>query len=229
MLKYLQRIVDSTFLSAQFDYKTVLYTNGEKFLENAAKESYDIILLDIEMKGISGLEVSKKLQQNRDKSVIVFVTSYEGYIKDAFGLNVYDYILKQECQDKLPDILREIVGQHVFKEKISLKTEFGLKMFNIEDILYLSYNDRFIFLHTEEEETVIRLVYASLLKVKQELPEIYFFQPNNRYIVNMAAIDTFHKGILRIKGTDFDIEISRGKYKEFKDNYLNYLIEGNFL
>ena len=83
----LEKIIDKVLFRLDIDYKLYKYNNASSFFSDHNYD-LDLLFLDIEMGEENGLNVSKALYEKGIKSIIVFVTSYDGYIKDAFGLNL---------------------------------------------------------------------------------------------------------------------------------------------
>lgn len=69
-----------------------LYAGGEEFLE--CGKSYDLLFLDIDMKGINGIETARKIRLKDKKIKIVYVTAYKEYASQAFSVHAFGYLLK---------------------------------------------------------------------------------------------------------------------------------------
>jgi DNA-binding LytR/AlgR family response regulator len=165
------------------------------------------------------------MQEISEDSIIIFITSYEHYIKDAFGINVFDYILKEECQAKLPSAISTILKKmNNKKERYCFKTHEGSRTFNLNDLISieLQYN-RTLLMMTKRKEHI--LSSTSLTKLYRLIASPQICRPNSHHLVNMNYIDEIYKGEIRLKGIAKSIVISRGKYKEIYELYMNYLIE----
>lgn len=218
--KRLEQIINQVLFDSDFDYKLYKYDNASSFFED---NNYDIdlLFLDIEMGQENGLNVSKTLYDKGIKSVIVFVTSYDGYIKDAFGLNVYGFVTKDEVEERIPILLNNIVADLNNKAFIVLNSETGKFTLKFHDILYFTISDRKFYVKTKN---MMKRFYATSLKeIKQDLGK-QFLSPNAKFIVNAQHIQTIENGVI-IMDNEECIFISRGKYKKFEDLYKDYLLD----
>lgn len=85
--------------------EVVEYENGHTLLEHA--DRYDVIILDIEMPDMDGIEVKERLQWN-SKSIIIFVTSHEQRVKETHGLNVYGFVEKSALEKQLSYMIKKL-------------------------------------------------------------------------------------------------------------------------
>ena len=68
--------------------------NGEEALERIKAQRYDVVFLDIDMPGLSGLDVAVRIAKMETPPIVVFTTAYHQYAMDAFKANAIDYVLK---------------------------------------------------------------------------------------------------------------------------------------
>ena len=81
------------------------------------KEEYDIILLDIDLPGMNGIELGKKILRESKDAVLIYLTSYTEYAWESYLIEAYQYILKSNMEERLPLILRKAVGEKVKEKK----------------------------------------------------------------------------------------------------------------
>lgn len=215
----LEKIIDKVLFRSDIDYKLFKYNNASSFFSDHNYD-LDLLFLDIEMGEENGLNVSKALYEKGIKSIIVFVTSYDGYIKDAFGLNVYGFVTKDEVEERIPIVLDKILTDLKNKSYIVLNSETGALTLKFHDILYFTIQDRKCYVKTKNETK--RFFATSLKEIKQNLGK-QFLSPNAKYIVNAQHIESIENGVI-IMDNEECIFISRGKYKKFEDMYKDYLL-----
>ena len=85
------------------------YSCAEDYLK--AQDDIDILFLDIEMSGMSGIALKDILIQNKRKEMIAFITCYDGYIREAFGKNVRGFIDKPVSREKVFEVLDKAVEE----------------------------------------------------------------------------------------------------------------------
>ncbi|HQW82870.1 MAG TPA: LytTR family DNA-binding domain-containing protein [Ferruginibacter sp.] len=166
------------------------------------EQPVDILLLDIEMPGISGLELTKNLGNKRP--VIIFTTSKKEYAAEAFELNVADYIVKPvtparfiQAIDKAREILQsktEEVKMNV-DEFIFIRDSNIVRRLKLDDILYAEAMGDYVKLHTAQKFFAI---HSTLKAVEERLPAQAFFRVHRSYVVAISKIDSIQDGALII-------------------------------
>jgi DNA-binding LytR/AlgR family response regulator len=165
-------------------------------------EPVDVLLLDIEMPGMSGLELTKNLVNKRP--VIIFITSKREYAADAFDLNVADYIIKPVSGSRFIqaiDKAREILDSN--KEEVKLKEdEFVfirdsniIRRLKLDNILFAEAMGDYVKLYTPEK---FYAIHATLKAVEERLPASRFLRVHRSYLVALNKIDSMEGGVLII-------------------------------
>lgn len=180
-------------------------------------KNVDIIFLDIEMEGFTGLQLIKTLK-NAPK--IVLTTAYDAYALDAFNLNVCDYLLKPisferfiQAVDKIFDSLANeysaSANEPLYKrDYFFVKTEFRIQRVDFDDILFIEGMKEYLRIHTVKERI---MTLQSFSAMEKNLPANNFVRVHKSYIVAVNKIDCIEKN--RIIIADKTIPISES-YKE---------------
>lgn len=177
--------------------------DGNDALAQATKDDYDVVFLDIEMPGLSGLEVASRLLGLKEPPRIVFATGKAGHALEAFRLAAFDYVVKpfeparlQETVERLlaePDHSerqRQSFGQVYDQQNIpkiwAEVSEDSWILLDYESIHWVEAEGRTVTLHTPDHPP---------LKVKQKLKELEsklaphgFLRVHKGYIVNTARV-----------------------------------------
>lgn len=96
------------------------YISAESFLFSYEDNPCNILLLDIEMSGISGMELAKKLRSKGDMLPIVFITGYSDYVTEGYDVEALHYLLKPIKEEKLYAVLDKFADRNVCAEQIIL-------------------------------------------------------------------------------------------------------------
>lgn len=162
----------------------------------------DILLLDIEMPEMSGLELTKNLKNN--KPIIIFTTSKKEYAVEAFELNVADYIVKPvtparfiQAIDRAREILeskKDTVNMEA-DEFIFIRDSNIIRRIKLEDILFAEAMGDYVKLHTPQKFFAI---HTTLKAVEERLPVTHFLRVHRSYIVSIPKIDTIQDGAIII-------------------------------
>ena len=199
-------------------FDTTLFSSGEELLE--MNKTYDILILDIIMSKVSGIDVKEKLFEKRNSSNIIFLTNHDTYIKNAFGKYVYAYVNKKDYQvlTKFIDIiLKEKLEKGIYKINNSIFISSEIKLIASNG----SYCDIY---KTDGKIETLRIYLKDIEKILSTcefLKRIY-----RSYIVNFNYIKTWRNAIVDVElanDTIKSIVVTKSKNKELKSNYLTYL------
>lgn len=175
---------------------------------NCGKE-YDILLLDIDMPKMSGIDVAKKLLNCR--TVIIYITNYDNRMSEAFDINVVGYVLKNELASKLKPALFKAIDRMHQEDDIWIRKKGEIFHFRSKDIVYIESIKRYLHFYTRDNNSYIP--YMTLEEVCQYLPN-HFVQINKSQIVNIQKIISMNGYILSLKDIDQTLEISRRRKKD---------------
>ena len=104
-----------------------LYESGNILLQS--EENFDIVFLDIQMKGINGMDTAKKLRESGSDAVIIFVTALEEYVYQAFDVDAFHYLVKPFERAKFYEILnRAVHRREEEKKRMSAKEEKSISI-----------------------------------------------------------------------------------------------------
>lgn len=168
------------------------------------EQPIDLLLLDIEMQGMSGLELTRHLGSKRP--LIVFTTSKKDYAAEAFELNVADYIVKPITPARFLqaiDRVRELLDSN--KETVKYTTDSFLfirdsnvvRKLNLDEITYAEAMGDYVKLHTHNK---FYAIHTTLKAVEERLPPDQFLRVHRSYIVSIGKIDTIKDGALIVNG-----------------------------
>lgn len=168
------------------------------------EQPVDILLLDIEMPGMTGLELTRHLGDHRP--VIIFTTSKKDYAAEAFDLNVADYLIKPvnparflQAIDKARDILESRREEVTLEEDnfLFIRDSAVVRRLGLDDILYAEAMGDYVKLHTAQK---FYAIHTTLKTVEERLPDSRFIRVHRSYVVAVSKIDTIQDGALVIQG-----------------------------
>ncbi len=190
--------------------------------------SFDVCLLDICMPGMTGIDLAKQIRKLCVTAEIIFLTNSADYAIDAFALKATHYILKPytqlsffEAMDRAFEMREATMGKNIV-----FKAEGGV-LFSVavDDIIYIEANRHTLALYAREQNKEIAGTLSQTLAQLQALgTPLQFVMPFKGYILNQKNVKEISpKEISMIK--DFRIPMARGKFKEVKDAYFEYVFE----
>ena len=201
--------------------------NGLEALENIQSQKPDLVFLDIEMPGLSGLEVAESIDLEQMPAVI-FATAYSEHAIKAFELNAIDYLLKpfneerlrsaiekvannREAtkfdKEKLAEMLKSDVANEIkvpFSNKVPIPTRDRYKLVDYADVVCIEVEERSVRLYTKERSYLLN---HTLDTFERKLPSDQFFRVNRSCIIGLKHV----KEIVIWFGNRFKIILSNEK------------------
>jgi len=185
------------------------YTKAIDAIEILNTEKIDLLFLDINMPGISGIEFLKSLP-NPPK--VIFTTAYRNFAVDAFELDALDYLVKPISFERFlkainkflshthpkQDAEDKVNGQ---KDYIVLKADKKNYKIKFADIIFIESLDNYIKVHTSDFSIIC---YDSLTAIEKELSS-ELIRIHRSYIVNLSKIDIFTSSYVEIGDRKFTI------------------------
>lgn len=167
----------------------------------------DVIFLDIEMGGISGMTTAQKIAERPNRPQIVFVTGYADYVFDGYSVGALDYIIKPPKSEKLEGIITRLLTLLYKKEPFTYTVQNvdGLYRIALEDILYFSSDRRLVTLVTAAREYAF---YAKLDDVERSL-EKGFIRIHRRFLVKILAAEKLKGDFLYVGRHTLPVSRSR--------------------
>ncbi len=140
--------------------------DGDAALQQVANLEPDILLLDIRMPGMDGMEAAARLEQLTNPPALIFCTAYDHYAIQAFGVQATAYLLKPVRKEALADALgrvgrvnrvqrQTLTEQNTANdEQLAVRTYRGTELIDLADILYCEADQKYVTLHHAGGETV---------------------------------------------------------------------------
>ena len=184
----------------------------------------DVLFLDIEMPGMTGIELTKNLK-NRNP-FIIFTTAKPDYAVDAFELNVIDYLVKPieparflKAVDRLREAGESNKEQVQVRDKdfVFIKDNGVLKRVSANDIQYLEAMGDYVKIFTPQK---FHIVHSTLKSIEEKLPPLKFMRIHRSYIVALNKIDFIEEGVININGAAIPVADA---YKAALNSRLNLL------
>lgn len=176
---------------------------------------FDLILSDIEMPNIDGMDLVAYIREYLSEVLIIFITSHLKYAIDAFELSIFRYIPKNSIDSRLPHALKDAINMI----NIQADKYYTIQMpSRIEKIPY----QRILYIQREGKNSVITLIDNSVTKVRKSLAQVFkefksedFIYVDRGDIVNLAHIMGVKDGIVELKN-GIRLPASHAKLEQIK-------------
>ena len=211
-----ERIVKSCLQSQGIGYEITTYTQSRNLLYDITDDGffYDLILLDIEMPGISGMEIPQQLKGFLPNVRIIFVTSHTEYAIDAFELSIFRYVPKNNLEVKLAAAVTDAAKLIELEagQEYTIQTASRMEKIPYKDIFYIQRDGKNASIISS---VGIAKVRKSLQQVFDELNTPEFIFVDRGCIVNIIYIMKISDGMVVLKNGE-QLPISRSHLQEVK-------------
>lgn len=210
--------------------------SGSELIEQFDRLRPDVVLMDVEMPGMNGIECGKAIQDCAPKTIIIFATAHEEYMKSAFELYAFDYLVKPFSMERALNTLalarerlserREVCAARPANEsalrRMMIKHREGVSLIDPEDILMVQREDRATAILLRDGRKL--LTSDPLGEIAARLPEERFFRAHRSYIINLDQIDSIMPygrwtHVVRLRGTREDALITHEKFEELERRF----------
>lgn len=211
-------------LRQRADCEVFLFDSGHQLLET--RQRFHIILMDIQMEGMSGIETAKALRMKDENAVLIFVTALKEYVFDAFDVSAFHYLLKPVSEDKFRRVFESACRQAQKQEEeegeqIFFRTRVRSFTLQKRDIFYVESRGRKVDIHTAKECVT---VYATMNGLAEQLGES-FYRCHRGYLVNLSHVAEYEPDRILLRNGEA-VFMARDKYAEFISVYMGFLKRG---
>lgn len=206
----------------KYQFDIFCFTGSSEMLKSS--RIFDMAYIDVEMPEVNGLELTKKLKAINPNIIIFIITSHQGYLDDAMGLNVFRFLSKPIDKERF--LKNTSAAVNLYKnntQNIIIDSPDNIVNVFTNDIIYITIDDKKVRIITKNTEY---LSGKSFNKWRENLTCFpCFAQPHYSYIVNMNYIKSIRKTNVTLSsgGNTIDIPISRRYYNEFKTEFFKYV------
>ena len=203
----------------KIDIKISEFESGEAVLAECDR-SFDIMLLDIEMPGMNGMDLARQIRAVDDQVVLVFITNMAQYAIEGYSVDALDFVLKPINYHTFSFKLRRAMERaHTRKDKeIILNVSNGIRRIRISQIYCVDIQNRILHYHTAEGDFYVR---GTLQAAEEELGPYHFVKCNHWYLVNLKYVTEINDNLVNVAGTI--LEISRRNKKIFLNAVTDYV------
>lgn len=220
----LENIVADCFQNDITRFSYEVFGSGEELLDSFAAEplAFHVYLLDIEMGEVSGLHAAAMIRKKDVNAEIIFITSHEERMQEAFDVNAFHYLIKPLDIEKTRQVLLRCINWIDKKQRLfhfmSHKNHYSLYHSQIE---FFQSRGREIIIHLTDGS--FRTFYGKLDTQEALLPVTGFARAHKSYIVNLDSLETVSKGYVWTHTGQY-IPVSRSYRIHFNQLYRDYLL-----
>ena len=173
----------------------------------------DLLLLDIQMPDMSGIDVAKRIRAIDDHVMIVFITTVTRYAIEGYLVNAFDYVVKPLLYDTFKvkmDRVRKVLAHQKSAINIEVRNKEEIRLISADDISFIEVSNHDVLIHTFAE---VYRQWGSLKQYEALLQDAHFARCNACYLVNLKYVQSISGDNVRVYQED--LTISKSRRKEF--------------
>ena len=201
------------------------FLSGNDFIKSLSVKKYDLVFIDIDIPGISGIDIAAELRNNNQNLDIIFVSAHPHFVFEAIRFTPYRFIRKSNFKTETKEAIDSYCSRTNMKFKmISLELQSGTMVSEkAADIIqfFSVRHDIYYILKNESEAKMLSRKY-SLSQIEQLTKDDGFLRVHKSYLVNYRYIKSINaKSVIMMN--DEEIPISHGKKTEIQEKFMKLL------
>jgi two-component system, LytTR family, response regulator len=208
------------------DHVCRVFGSGSELLADIRLNGgYDLLILDILMPGLSGIDLATLIREQDDACRIIFLTSSSDFAVASYKVKAYYYILKSNIKTELPALLQsaadELAGETA--SSILIKEKYRWTRVPLKKIKYIESSNHTVYFHLSSNETISS--YNTIQAYQQVvLSDSRFIKCHKSYIVNMNFVTNITHKEFVLEG-NVTVPISRNLFGQVKDGYFDFMFK----
>lgn len=217
-IEYITSIVTSWSNHKGHSCEIRTFASAEAFLfEYEEDKAYDILLLDVEMKNMNGIELAKRIRKDNNRAEIIFITSHFEFVGEGYEVDALHYLIKPISVEKLTQVLTKAAEKlSVEPPSVVISCEGETVKLYESDILYVESFLHYIVIHTKDNEYKIK---ENISVFENKVSDV-FYRIHRSYLVSLKYITRISRTSVNIGSTE--LPLSRGKYDDINRAFIEH-------
>ena len=217
-IEYITSIVASWSAHEGHGCEIRTFASAEAFLfEYEEDKAYDILLLDVEMKNMNGIELAKRIRKDNNRAEIIFITSHFEFVGEGYEVDALHYLIKPISAEKLTQVLTKAAEKlSVEPPSMVISSDGEIVKLYESDILYAESYLHYVTIHTKDKEYKIK---ENISVFESKLSDD-FYRIHRSYLVSLKHITRISRTSVNVGNTE--LPLSRGKYDDINRAFIEH-------
>lgn len=220
-LNVIQNMLDACISEKGISYNIDRYTSGSELIEKVGDIEYDLIILDINMPGISGLDVAERIYDKTHGDNLVFISSEEGLVFKTLSFRPLFFVRKSNIEDDLKNAVVKWYELYGDEEMLTFEGSEEDTGIPLSDIVFIEIQRHYLNVNTVDDVKKLRGKISDLNYLSERKD---FIKSHMSYICNNKFVKEVKENKVILKnGTE--VPLSRSRSKDCRDKFKRYLID----
>lgn len=215
----IRAMVTNFFKRKNMEIAISQFSSGEELLK--FDKTIDVLFLDIQMKGMDGMETARKLRNRKFKGYLIFITVLKEMVFQSFEVQTYDYLVKpieEKCFNKTMERLLASL-RNMSDANLLVQKGYESTIIAFDNIIFCEIIDRKVYLHLISSEVID--FYDRIENLETKL-DSRFYRCHRSFLINLKYLKSYKSGVAYMEGGK-EIPVSRLRSKEFSNVILQYM------
>ncbi|MEG1804849.1 MAG: LytTR family DNA-binding domain-containing protein [Clostridia bacterium] len=218
----LEQYVNQNFCESLMTIAIRSYSSAESFLKAENSKSVDVIFLDIMMENIDGIQLAKKIREENESCIIVFVSNSNDYAVESYAVSATQYLLKPYTYEQFEKVMN-VVNNKIKKTSsyFDLRVKSETKRVLLSKIIYVDYCNHYVQVHVTDE--LLKSYVVTFADIEATLTKFKnFIWCYRSVLVNLDKVEKIENNCFKLTNGE-SLPINREKLKQIKETYREYL------
>lgn len=203
----------------KIDYEVLTFTDGKSLIKSFEQRGFNLIILDIDMPDITGIDIAKKIRSYSESTTIIFVTNKDEMVYEAIKFVPFRFIRKTNFEAEIHEAIESFLEKNTRKKEVLMfSTENGKKNLPVSNIIFIEVDSHKLTVHTKSGWLEAN---GTLKDIELQGRDYGFIRIHQSYLVNFRFITVInHKGVKLDSGEL--LPLGRGKYENVKMELMRF-------
>ncbi len=219
MSDHIRAMTSDFFRKKNREIQLRTFTSGEELLNYDGQ--IDILFLDIQMKGMDGMETARKLRADKFRGFLIFITVLKEMVFQSFEVQAYDYLVKPVEEKQFEKTMVRLFAsmQNAVEDSLLVQKGYEGRIILKKEIVFCEVMDRKIYLNLASGEVVD--YYDRIENLETKL-DSHFFRCHRSYLINLKHLKGYKNGTAYMDNGK-EVPVSRLRSREFSGVVLQYM------
>ena len=219
MSDHIKTLVSDFFRKKNREIRLRIFSSGEELLSGGGQ--IDICFLDIQMKGMDGMETARRLRADKFQGFLIFITVLKEMVFSSFEVQAYDYLLKPVEEKQFEKTMERLYAsmRSAGEDSMLIQKGYEGRIVQKDEIIFCEIMDRKIYLNLTSGEVLD--YYEQIENLETKLGS-HFFRCHRSYLINLKHLKGYKNGTACMDNGK-EVPVSRLRSREFSGVVLQYM------